>query len=381
MKLLKRQLTLVLHDRLDPSHLDQLRDCLGLSLSGSGVDPVGTELGRRTEQHPKYRTVTSTVLALVRTGTRELTLTLDAIPGTKYTKWLCLAELGCRAVGFTIAERRRPAAEPPSAKTEIASPERSPTSTTPISTLDDATAVVDQPLPPFDPSIYAIHDTIPIRSAVVGDPERRRKADKIVDRVLRDGTPSSAFEPFVYEVDPETRPFRSAKENQLRTPPFRRSALEDDELVELAGELRNMVWSWRMDDLLGLGGAATFWSLENVESDQITMDTRSVPGNCYIGGSGGDAEFIDLPVATLTGDDNSRSQLDETFTRMTTALTASYGEPTRRATGTNMWAQWEGIENTLTLAYQPPSIRMILRQSPGITTFYDEDEARHRSVE
>ncbi|WP_040685772.1 DUF6301 family protein [Nocardia vinacea] len=373
MKLLKRQLTLVLHDRLDPSHLDQLRDCLGLSLSGSGAGPVGTELGRRTEHHPKYRTVTSMVLSLVRTGTKEWTITLDAIPGTKYAKWLCLAELGCRAVGFTIAERRRPAAEPPSAKTEIASPERSATSPTLIPTPDDATAVADQPLPPFDPSIYAIHDTIPLRSTVVGNPERRRKADKIVERVLRDETSSSAFEPFVYKVDLDDRPMRSANENQPRTPPVRRSALEDDEIVELAGELRNMVWSWRMDDLLGLGGAATFWTLETVESDQITMDTRSVPGYCYIGGSGGDAEFIDLPVATLTEDANSSSQLNETFTRMTTALTASYGEPTRRVTGTRTWVQWEGIENTLTLSYQPPSIRMILRQGPAITTFYDED--------
>ncbi|MFE7799420.1 DUF6301 family protein [Nocardia sp. NPDC057440] len=321
------------------------------------------------------------VLALVRTGTKEWTITVDAIPGTKYAKWLGLAELGCRAVGFTIAEHRRRAAEPPSVKTETASPERLATSPAPMPTTDVAAPVAAQPLLLFDPSIYAIHDTIPLRSTVVVNPERRRKADEIVDRVLRDGKSMSAFESLAYKADLDDRPIRSADESQPRTPPVRRPALEDDEVVNLARELRNMVWSWRMDDLLGLGGATTFWTLENVESGQITMDTRSVPGNCYIGGSGGDAEFIDLPVATLTVDDNSHAQLTEAFTRMATALTASYGEPTARAAGTSPWVQWGGVENTLRLAYQPPSIRIILRQNPGINIFYGEDEARHRSVE
>ncbi|MET8877012.1 DUF6301 family protein [Nocardia sp. NPDC004604] len=380
MKLLKRRLTLVLRDLLDQPHLDQLREFLGLSPSGTVVDPVGTELGRRTEQHPKYQTITAMVLALIRTGAEEWTITLDVIPGTKYAKWQGLAELGCRAVGFTTLERQLSAGEPLSAKTDTASPGRLAASLAPIRTTIDTASVDDQPLPLFDPSIYAILDTAALRSTVAVNPTRRRKADEIVDRVQRDRTPMSAFESLGYRVDRDDRAIRPADEIQPRTPPTRRPALDDDEVVDLARGLRNMVWSWRMDDLLGLGAAASFWTLEYVESGQITLDTRSVPGNCYIRGRGVDAELIDLPVATVTVDDKIDAHLNEAFTRMATALIASYGKPTTRAAGTSPWVQWEGIENTLMLTYQPPSIRMILRKNPGITIFYGEDEARRRSV-
>ncbi|WP_405164544.1 DUF6301 family protein [Nocardia sp. NBC_01499] len=318
------------------------------------------------------------VLALVRTGSEELTITLDAVPGTDYAKWQGLAELACRAVGVTVAERKRPAAEPRTFEPETASPERLIASPAPIRTTDDAAPVDDQPLPHLDPAIYAIADTTsPLRSTAVANLERRRKADEIVDQVRRDGTPISAFESLEYNVGLDDRPIRSSDEIQPRTLPLRRPALDDNEVVDLARGLRNMVWSWRMDDLLSLGSPATFWTLEKIEPGQITFDTRSVPGNCYIRGCGVDAEFIDLPVATLTTDDNA--QLNDAFTRMTIALIASYGTPTTRATGTRPWIRWEGVENTLTLTYQPPSIRMILHQNPGITIFYGEDEARRRA--
>ncbi|MFE7745159.1 serine hydrolase domain-containing protein [Nocardia sp. NPDC057455] len=65
------------------------------------------------------------------------------------------------------------------------------------------------------------------------------------------------------------------------------------------------------------------------------------------------------------------------------AFLANYGEPTARSSGTTSQIEWTGTENSLVLAYRDPSVRIIVRLNPRITTIMREVESarRKRNVE
>ncbi len=124
-----------------------------------------------------------------------------------------------------------------------------------------------------------------------------------------------------------------------------------------------------------------FWTLKSAVPGQLSFDTGAVPGYGYICGRGNDAELIDIPVATLATVGNEYSELNVVFDRMATELITAYGEPTRRSGGSSRWIQWDGVENTLTLACSPPSVHMVVRLNHDVRIIYGEDEARRRANE
>ncbi|WP_051022276.1 DUF6301 family protein [Nocardia pneumoniae] len=354
--LLKRQLTLVLHGPLDQIHLDRLRDILGLTSSGSATDAVGTQLGQRPQCHPKYRTITVMVLTLLRTDTHEWSITLDAIPGTQFSKWKCLAEISVRAAGLAIAERQRPSSTPTSA---IGAPEpmaRIDQSTEKQSTAGAALSAtaLPMPTPQLDLSTISLTGTTSL-----GGNLPAYDAD-LMDRAIRQLEAVSPYTP--------------------TQPPIHQPAVEDTELVRLVTGLRDLVWSWQMDDLVTLSARAGLWTIERHETDRVVLTSRYVAGEGYVHGNARDVYSIDLPVATIAAESNeSRTQSHDIFTRMTTVLIETYGEPTERYSGTNPQVEWAGTENSLILAYQPPSVRVIVRLNPGVTRIYGEAESTRRN--
>ncbi|MGW4844034.1 DUF6301 family protein [Nocardia brasiliensis] len=373
MKFLKNQLTFKLFGLLNETNLNELRRCIGLSASGTATDPIGAELGRRTEQHSEYSTITSVILTLVRTRTDECTLTLDATPGTNCDRWRRLIESSCCSAGFAIQEQQVCAVDPDTRERKAVSARRS-------HVAPRTAEETNTDLPPFelipalDPALYTVPSLPWLSSAEAADPIRRQRANQIVSRFLPNGiaTPISRAKltgPLSDSIPP----------GPLPTPPTRQSALDTGDIVTLARGLRNMIWSWRMDDLLGLGEPTMFWTLESAAPGQVSFDTGAVPGYGYICGRGNDAELIDIPVATLATLDDEYSELNVAFDRMATELITAYGEPTSRSGGSSRWIQWDGVENTLTLNCSPPSVRMIVRLNHDVRITYGEEGARRRA--
>ncbi|MCX4093056.1 DUF6301 family protein [Nocardia sp. alder85J] len=102
MKLLKRLSTVTVRGQLDQAHLDQLCRNLGLETLGTPSAPIGTELGRRIEAHPRFRTVTAVVISVTRTGADEWTVTVDTIPSQEFARWRTFPEIAVRASGLTV---------------------------------------------------------------------------------------------------------------------------------------------------------------------------------------------------------------------------------------------------------------------------------------
>ncbi|WP_146154052.1 DUF6301 family protein [Nocardia brasiliensis] len=373
MKFLKNQLKLTLCGFLDESNLDELRQSIGLNASGKATDPIGTELGRRTEQHSKYSTITAMVLTLVRTRSDEYTVTLDAIPGTDCSQWRRLIESSCCSLGFTFQVQQVSAIETdPSARKSAwaRSSQFAPTT----AEESDVYRPTIEPKPALDPNIYVVPSLRQLGPTDIIDPIKRQRADQVVNRYLRSelATPMNRANLAGILIDP--LPLAP-----LPIPPNRQSVLNADDIVTLARGLRNMIWSWRMDDLLGLGEPTMFWTLESAVPGQLSFDIGAVPGYGYIRGRGNDAELIDIPVATLDAPSNEYSELNDAFDRIATALSAAYGEPTSQAEGPSRWIQWDGVENTLMLEFHPPSVRMAVRLNRDVRIIYGEDEARRRA--
>ncbi|NKY26828.1 DUF6301 family protein [Nocardia gamkensis] len=359
VNLLKRQLTLILHGPLDQVHLDLLRDNLGLSSTGSTTDPVGTRFGQRLQYHPQYQTITAMVLTLLRTDINEWTVTLDAIPRTDFSEWKRLAEMSAQEVGLTIAERQLPSSTPLSDIGDPAPTARIDQSTDELSTAGAALAAAPHPMPTPLLDLSTISPTSP-SSEWADSPEY--DAD-LMDRTIRQ-----------LEAVPPYTPLQ---------PPVHRSELADTELVQLVTGLRNLIWSWRMDDLMTISARAGFWSIERHETDRVVFTSRYVAGECYVDGNARDVHSIDLPVATVSDSDDCRTPSSDTFTRMTAVLIETYGEPTARSWGMTPQIQWTGTENSLALAYRHPTVRIIVRLNLGITTIHGEAESarRKRNVE
>ncbi|MBF6165054.1 hypothetical protein IU486_09745 [Streptomyces gardneri] len=354
VNLLKRQLTLILHGPLDQVHLDRLRDELGMTSTGSATDPVGTRFGQRLRHHPKYQTITMMVLTVLRTDINEWSVRLDAIPGTDFSEWKRLAEISAQKTGLTIAERQLPSSTPLS---DIGDPEpatRIGRSTDELSTAGAASSAAPHPMP------------TPLLGLSTMSPT---------------GRPSWVDLP-AYDADLMDRTIRQLEAVPRYTPPqppVHRPELDDAELVNLVTGLRNLIWSWRMDDLVTVSARAGLWTIERRETDRVVFTSRYVAGECYVNGNALDVHSIDLPVATIMPDsDDCRTPPRDAFTRMTAALIDIYGEPTARSSGTTSQIEWTGTENALILAYRHPSVRIIVRLNPRITTIYGEAESTRR---
>ncbi|MBF6332784.1 DUF6301 family protein [Nocardia transvalensis] len=302
------------------------------------------------------------VLTLSRTTSDSWTITLDAVPTTNFAEWQGLAETGCRAAGLTVAQRlQQPAEQVPEESASVPQPRTTPRPATSQDTTT-ATSAADNRVPPLDPSIYAIPNPTPWRTTP--RTETRRRADELIDQIWPDGISMPRWESLHSDVDTYLDLLDAQRPTPFPPPPARTGwpALDDNEIVDLATRLRSLVWSWRMDDTLGLM-AAFGWTVRKFEPDRITLDTKLATADGYMLGDGSQADCIDVVVTGPTTDDQAgRTRLEDTFARMTTALTDSLGGPTERIFGDVPRIRWAGQETVLTLTHEPPYIHLLLTQ-------------------
>ncbi|WP_157106204.1 DUF6301 family protein [Nocardia sienata] len=323
-----RHLILTLRGRLDQSRLDGLRASLGLLPHGFATGQTGNEVARRSYQHSQDSSVTTMIVTLTCINSEEWTIAVDAALGTDVVHWQSLIEPAIHAAGLTVVDRLE----------------------TEVTMLRPETS---------EPSVYSVPSSSDWSTMPSSGPISLRRAEELVDKYFSEDPSDLGFTPVEHDRNrPTDLPLFTPGP---RTSPVRRSALDDQALVQMARGLRGMHWLWLMDDLLGLGEVADDWIILESERDRITFDTQAVSGHGYIQGRGGFAETIDCPVATLADDVMGRAQLSAAFDRMATALSDVFGPPTSEIPGTRPEKQWAGEKDTLKLLHRSPSIRLVLQ--------------------
>ncbi|MBF6300257.1 hypothetical protein IU459_22310 [Nocardia amamiensis] len=151
--------------------------------------------------------------------------------------------------------------------------------------------------------------------------------------------------------------------------------MSDGKIIDLAIELRSLVWSWRMDDLMSL--LVVFpWRDPIIESpDWARFDAGLGAGTCDVIGREGDAERIEVAVTNLAPDDaTGRAAVRDAFNRATAALTGALGAPTVQIVGTVPEIRWDGGETTLLLTDLSLMVRLCLVTNTWLAS-YDETNA------
>ncbi|MQY08874.1 DUF6301 family protein [Actinomadura macrotermitis] len=123
----------------------------------------------------------------------------------------------------------------------------------------------------------------------------------------------------------------------------------DADLVDLATRLRELRWSWQFSDFAGL--AADFgWNMVSTRENRARFDCGFGHASGIARGNAGRVQVMELPVTGFASqDDAGRDALNDTFARMTAALTAAFGAPTAKLPGTCSEIRWAGPEATLRL--------------------------------
>ncbi len=379
--LLGRRLTVSLGGPLDQRHLDQLAANLGLTMSGTPDAPVGTDLGYRSYE-PQPGILTLARIVLTRSGDHEWTLTLDTSPSLAIiATWQSLVDIGARAAELTITSRW---IAPPVHRGH--SPEQLHTDITAAQDDIDLSLDTEQPTPvesppevEIDASLYEI-DPTPLLFTDRTAPEMTdyKERPSAAPHPLNEPD-TDTFRPWSLDFyDPPTDSFAPVTADTAPPPPVHTPEMDDRDLVELVGRIRNLVWGWRAADLHRLAGAAGFYSVEGNHPHRVTYTNRHIAGNCYANIDDAERiESVDIPVANLPDTEDGQTRLRETFTRMAAALTRTYGNPTDTPEPhTHM--VWIGAENTLTLRYSPPQIRAVFQRNPGITMICGEAEHTRR---
>ncbi|ATL67400.1 hypothetical protein CRH09_15540 [Nocardia terpenica] len=139
--------------------------------------------------------------------------------------------------------------------------------------------------------------------------------------------------------------------------------MDDHELVDLATRLRGLIWSWRMDDMLGLMNV-TGWTVRAVEPGRITVDTRLGTADGYVLGEGLQADCLDVLVTgPATDDEAGRARLNDTFTRMTAALIDALGEPAEQVLDDELpRVCWVDKKTVLAITREVPYIHLLLTE-------------------
>jgi hypothetical protein len=125
--------------------------------------------------------------------------------------------------------------------------------------------------------------------------------------------------------------------------------LNDSEIVELATRLRDVDWTWQLEDVPAL--AAEFgWKVLSTQQNWVMLDDGFGLASGEVRGRDGRAESIELQVSDYSGDDGAgRAQWRDAFVRMTGVLSNALGEPTRRQPGRSPEIRWAGPDTTLQL--------------------------------
>ncbi|MBV7706489.1 hypothetical protein NOVA_27255 [Nocardia nova] len=387
--LLRRHATVTAEGGLDQSVLDQLGTNLSLTMTGAIDDPAGTELGYREIPSANGPYFLNSRIALVRSGPRTLTFTLDTVPSrTTITKWQCLIETGARAAGLTVTDTTQtplpPGADPdPDEIDRIAAIDAElrqrfdelVSGVTPAS-LDEARR---EPGP--DPSLYKIGP----------DPSWHNMHEVHTEDAVSEETPAPTWQPPALpdpndnHADPSELGADHAVIERLKGPPFNPpqppsdpSAMDDPELVEFVRWVRNLAWAWNIHDVLSLLTAAGSTDIVEWSSQRITFNSRYNVAPSYINLVDDKVTDIDLPVAHFpTYDDDSTARVGQAYVRMVRAMTNSYRVPSATADDGSR-STWTGIENTVSLIRTPDSVRAVFQLNDGVTMICGEDDPMGR---
>jgi hypothetical protein len=137
-------------------------------------------------------------------------------------------------------------------------------------------------------------------------------------------------------------------------------ALTDDEIVELANQLRSLKWPVRLDDVPQL--AANFgWEIVTTRPKWVMLDTGFGMSSGKIAVDDGLTTELKVRVTDFVAEDAmGRARVLDTFVRVTTALTDGLGAPTARIPGASAEIRWAGAEATLVLSDLEVSVELAL---------------------
>jgi hypothetical protein len=335
---LTRRFRLVTTGRLDQAQLEELRAIIGLAPSGAADDAVGSELGCRTLNHPRYPSIRASTITLLRTGADEWSMTIDALPFFDIATSIGLVEVGCRAAGLTVIGRHLSA--------DAAASDAAPSA----ALLERARKILEES------RTRMWGGTLTFGTPTAEAPRARITSEDDLTFDYAAATESLSTGP---AVRPASKPLFVADHIPVAQPtprPIGWQALSDNEIAHLAGKLRTLVWSWRMDDLLRL--AIVFgWREPQIHSaDWVQFDAGL--GSDIIGFDG-DAVRVEVTVSTQAADTpDGRNNTLAAFARMADVLTGSIGEPTDRLDDRVSEIRWTGPQTTLRLINFQHTVRL-----------------------
>jgi hypothetical protein len=355
MKLMRR-FRLVTTGRLDQAQLEELRAVIGLAPSGAADDAVGNELGCRTLNHPRYPSIRASTITLLRTGTDEWSITIDALPFFDISTSIGLVEVGCRAAGLTVIDRHL-------------SPDAAASDTAPsAASLERARKILEESRTRMWGATLTF-GTPP--------PEAPRARITSEDDLTFDYAATTESLSTRHAVRPASKPLFVADHIPVAQPtprPTGWQALSDNEIADLAEKLRTLVWSWRMDDLLRL--VTVFgWQEPKIHSpDRVQFAAGLGPDTVDIIGFDGDAVRIEVTVTTQAADTpDGRDNTLAAFARMADVLTRSLGEPTDRLDDRISEIRWAGPETTLRLIDFHHTVRLQLVTNDWLSALDEEN--------
>jgi hypothetical protein len=317
MSMLRLELVLSLTGRLDEQQLADVCANLVLTRRGAADDPVGTELGRGSRNNPRLLTVTEVIYTLARTGPSEWSLTVEAIPGKYVGIWRCFAEIGCRAAGLTITDRR------------------------------DG--------PPLR--------TLTRRERMIVAEEARETLAELKRHLHGTPEPDLDPEPAVPTWDQIIREPRTPPPPRVPVPA--RERLEISELMELTGKLRTLVWSWHCLDINYLDHFD--WELLKFFEEGTILETHMGLPHAVLSHYNREVAFMDIPVANVA-EDGDPGRRDDIFTEMVTALIDEFGTPESRTEYPYPQTDWVVDDGyCLSLIGESPMVRVVFKRLPAWT--------------
>ncbi|MEU2546946.1 DUF6301 family protein [Streptomyces roseolus] len=136
--------------------------------------------------------------------------------------------------------------------------------------------------------------------------------------------------------------------------------MNDDELTDLATRLRALEGARPMDTLPELAEELG-WKVLRTHPDRARLDSGYGPTSCRVFAEQG--LIVDITTWVTKGvpdDAEGRAWAQGVFVRMDAALSAAFGEPSRRNSDGVASLRWAGEANTLILRHVVGSLQLTL---------------------